>query len=70
MQLLTGLQVPIYRNCNGALLGAGSGDGCADAFRAARHQHNFIFELQIHVLRIDDVPIDEFEIGSEAPHQR
>jgi hypothetical protein len=48
MQLLACLRVPIHRDGNSAFLSARFGDGRANAFRAARHQHNFIFELQIH----------------------
>ena len=47
-QLLTRRRVPVYSDCDRTFLGAGFGDGRADAFCAARHQHNFIFELQIH----------------------
>jgi hypothetical protein len=48
MQLLTYRHVRIHSNCDGAFLGAGSGDGRAGAFCTARHEHSFILELQIH----------------------
>jgi hypothetical protein len=40
-------------------LGAGFSDGHANAFGATLHQHNFVFELQIHALESDDLQRDE-----------
>jgi hypothetical protein len=38
-------------------LGTGFDDGRADTFRAARYQHYFILELQIHGLQINELKI-------------
>ena len=69
MQLLTGQWVPIYGNCNGAFLGTGFADRCADSLRAARYQHDFILKLQVHELEIVAKRVPSLGSSGRGPDQ-